>query len=127
VRTASGVTSSFGRDVPFTDELVVSLPDRMRLAIVSGGTQKTRVVQVVNGDKGWVLAGGMVSEMGKDRLAEMRRKCICCGADAGALKATPSSRTPLPEEARRRAVGAKVTAKDTQTSGCTSIARRRCW
>lgn len=115
VRTAAGVTASFGRDVPFTDELVVSLPDRIRLAIVSGGTQKTRVVQVVNGDKGWVHAGGMVSAMGKDRLAEMREEVYLLWVTTLAPLKRDAEFTlaPLPEEKLdgRPVVGVKVTAK----------------
>jgi hypothetical protein len=115
VRTASGVTSSFGRDVPFTDELVTSLPDRMRLTIVSGGMQKARVVQVLNNDKGWVFSGGMVSEMGKDRLAEMREEVYLLWLTtlAPLKRDTQLTLTPLPEEKPegRPLVGVKVAAK----------------
>jgi hypothetical protein len=115
VRTSAGFTSSFGREVPFTDELVVSLPDRMRLTVVSGGTQKTRVVQVVNGDKGWVFAGGRASEMGKDRLSEMREEVYLLWVTtlAPLSRDTAFTLAPLPEEKvnGRPVVGVKVTAK----------------
>lgn len=115
VRTASGITSSFARDVPFTDELVTSLPDRMRLTVVSGGTQKTRIVQVVNGDKGWVFAGGMASAMGKDRHGEMREEMYLLWLTTLAPLKHDAELTlaPLPEEKvnGRPAVGVKVTAK----------------
>lgn len=114
VRTASGITASFGRETAFTDELVTSLPDRLRLTIVSGGTQKTRVVQVVKDDRGWVFAGGMVSEMGKDRLAEMREEVYLLWLTTlMPLDRREFTLTPLAEEKinGKPAVGVKVSSK----------------
>jgi hypothetical protein len=77
VRTATGVLMTFGKETPFTDELTTQLPDRFRLALDARmGQQKARIIQVVNGDRGWESTGGAVSELGKERLDELRQEAF---------------------------------------------------
>jgi hypothetical protein len=72
-RKATGVMSFFGQDVPFTDELVLQLPDRWRWTI-DGETQgqKLRLILVYNGQKAWQSASGKVVELDKDGLQKIR-------------------------------------------------------
>lgn len=70
-RTATGVMS-VGKDLPFAEEMVFQLPNRFRLNLLVGeGAQKSRILLVVNGDKGWQSSGGAVTELGKERLDEL--------------------------------------------------------
>jgi hypothetical protein len=57
--------------VKFTDELTMDLPGRYRHELKLG-PQKTPVLAVVNGDRGWQVAGGEAEEMPKARLRELR-------------------------------------------------------
>jgi hypothetical protein len=75
VRTASGTMALFDKDVAFKDEMVWRLPDHFRLTIDVGAAQaKTRIQLVITPDKGWQSTGGMVSELGPERLEEMREE-----------------------------------------------------
>jgi hypothetical protein len=77
VRTATGVLMTFGKETPFTDELTAQLPDRFRLTLDARiGQQKARIIQVVNGNRGWESTGGAVSELGKERLEELRQEAF---------------------------------------------------
>ena len=72
VRTSQGVTTAFGKDIAFAEELVMQLPDRFRQTIELGGGQKGRLLRVLNGDKGWQSSGGPAMEMGAESLRELR-------------------------------------------------------
>jgi hypothetical protein len=77
VRTATGVLMTFGKETPFTDELWSQLPDRFRLSLdLRMGQQKARIIQVVNGNRGWESTGGAVSELSKERLEELRQEAF---------------------------------------------------
>jgi hypothetical protein len=77
MRTATGVLMTFGKETPFTDELTAQLPDRFRLTLDARmGQQKARIIQVVNGDRGWESTGGAVSELSKERLEELRQEAF---------------------------------------------------
>ncbi len=73
-RTSNGVLTTGGKETPFTDELVLDLPDRFRLTLEVGpaGTLRPKIIVVVTRDKGWQQTGGMTTEMGAERLAEQR-------------------------------------------------------
>jgi hypothetical protein len=73
-RTSSGVLSALGKDTPFTDELLLSLPDRYNhtLFVGPGGGNRPKVVVVLAKDKGWQQTGGMTMDLGADRVAELR-------------------------------------------------------
>ncbi len=74
-RNGTGTIAAPGKDVPFTDELIWQLPGRFRLTIDLGtGQDRSRVVRVVTPDKGWQTTGGMVTELGPDRLDELREE-----------------------------------------------------
>src|SRR5947209_1223250 len=50
-------------------------PGRLRLTLdVGTGADRSRVVLVAAGDKGWQSTGGMVAELGPERLAELREE-----------------------------------------------------
>jgi hypothetical protein len=75
VRTSTGTMSLFGKDLAFTDEMTWKLPDRFRLTLEVGtGQDRTHLVMVVNPDKGWQTTGGMVMDLGPDRLEELREE-----------------------------------------------------
>jgi hypothetical protein len=74
-RQAKGSMSFSGQEVPFTDELVLQLPQRLRWTLEAGNAgQKTRLLLVVNGDKGWQAAGGAVMDLNKQKLDELREE-----------------------------------------------------
>jgi hypothetical protein len=73
IRKATGVMSFFGQEVPFTDELVLQLPERSRYTLEGGPQgQKTRFILVYDGDKAWQSAASATSEAPKDRLDMVR-------------------------------------------------------
>jgi hypothetical protein len=74
VRSSRGLSATFGKEVPFTEELILQLPDRFRLTVELGGAQKGRILQVVNRDKGWQSTGGAVSAMPAERIEELREE-----------------------------------------------------
>jgi hypothetical protein len=71
-RSESGALVRPGKDVPFTREVVRSLPERWRSTLdVARGPQ---VVTVVTADKGWQRAAGPTVELPKERLRELREE-----------------------------------------------------
>src|SRR5713226_2258894 len=75
IRKATGVMSLFGQEVPFSDELVLQLPDRWRLKLEAGPAgQKAQFLLVVNGKQGWQSDGTGVAEVDKQRLSELREE-----------------------------------------------------
>jgi photosynthetic reaction center cytochrome c subunit len=101
IRTATGVTSAGDKEAPFTDEFVTALPDRFRLTLdIGAGAQKARIILVVNGDKGWQSTGGMVAEIGKTRLEELREEAYAnwVATLTPLQKDKDFDLTPLPEE-----------------------------
>jgi hypothetical protein len=99
VRTADGTFQSFGKDVPFTEELVWQLPQRFRRTLQVGpGTDRVRLVLVVGADKGWQTTGGTVGELGSDRLGELREEAyVLWLATLTPLRQDGVELTPLPE------------------------------
>jgi hypothetical protein len=73
VRKSAGQMTVAGKEVPFAEEYTAQLPERWRReTALQAGVQKLRVLVVVNGDKGWQSAGGAVTEIGAERLKELR-------------------------------------------------------
>lgn len=68
-RTSSGVFS-FGQTQNFSDEFVISLPDKLRLTI--NLTMAERLVLCMNGDKGWSSASGIAQDLPKEKIAELK-------------------------------------------------------
>ncbi len=112
VRSGKGVMSPAGNDLPFTDELVVHLPERMRLS-VEIGPQKTKLLFVVNGDRGWQTTGGAVAEMSKERLQELREEAHVLWAATLVPLKKDFDLAPLPdaEVSGRPAAGVKAARK----------------
>jgi hypothetical protein len=72
-RAGSGMMTQAGKDLPFTTEIVTSLPDRLRLVI--DVDKRFQLVTVLDGDKGWQRsAGGGTLELTRERLREIREE-----------------------------------------------------
>jgi hypothetical protein len=69
-RSGQGVIVFEGEE-PFKTEETVSFPDRCRMSL---DVRSARMLIVLNGDKGWLLAGGTVQEMNKATLTERREE-----------------------------------------------------
>ncbi len=64
-----------GEGIEYTGATSLQLPDRIRTEVDSEfNGQKFKFVQVVNGDKGWILFGDQTHEMSKEMLAEAREQ-----------------------------------------------------
>lgn len=72
VRTGAGTMTFFGKEMTFTDEVLMDLPDRLRVAVVID--KKNRVTLVVNGTKGWQSQGGATADLPSDRVSEVREE-----------------------------------------------------
>jgi outer membrane lipoprotein-sorting protein len=59
----TGTYYGMGEGLPYTGEYAINPPDQFRMVI------KDVFIIVVNGDKGWISAGGEVKDMSKDQLA----------------------------------------------------------
>ncbi len=68
-----GTFHGMGAEIPMTGELSMFGAERAKADIeVEAGGQKFRVVNVVDGDKGWTKLGDATKDLGKDELAEAR-------------------------------------------------------
>ncbi len=101
-----------GKDVKFTDEMMWNLPNQWRDAVE---IEKTlHFTMAVNGDKGWQSIGGMVSDLGPERLKELREEIYILGLETLLpLKKDGVELTPLPEIKvnGQSAVGVKAASK----------------
>ena len=70
-RSASGTLAVGGGNAEFSEELLVDLPDRSRHRITLKA-KGTAFLAIVNGERGWQVAGGATQDLGKDRLREIR-------------------------------------------------------
>lgn len=76
-RSSKGTMHLFGKENAFKAETAFQLPDRYRDAIViETDGLKAPLTIVVNGDQGWNSSGGMVSTLGKSRIAEVREEML---------------------------------------------------
>jgi hypothetical protein len=96
-RTESGFNLQGGQEVPFTSQVVHSLPDRVRLAVVLD--KKFPFLLVLDGDKGWQQAGGsMTVELPGSRLKEMREEAyVWWLATLAPLKKDLFTLAPVPD------------------------------
>ena len=70
-----GTFHGFGQAVAFTGEFAAQGPDRSKFDIeAEAGGQKFRVVNVLNGDKGWTKFNDDTEELDKDDLAEAKEE-----------------------------------------------------
>jgi hypothetical protein len=112
-RKGTGSLLPFGPPgLPFTDELTVSLPDRSRHAVEID--KKSRIVLVLNGDKGWRSEGGPADELGGVRLKEVADEVyVLWLTTLTPLKKDDVTLKPLPPTKvdDKPAVGVSVSAK----------------
>jgi hypothetical protein len=70
-----GTFHGMGQAVAFTGEVVTQGADRLKLDIeAEAGGQTFRVVNVLNGDRGWARVGDETTELDKEQLAEAREQ-----------------------------------------------------
>jgi hypothetical protein len=103
LRTANGVLTINGKDTPFTDEVVFSLPDRYHHTIFlgpGGGDNRPKVVAVIAKNQGWRQSGGMTVELEKAQVEEMRRDAYVLWLTTltSLEKDNGFTLTPLPDE-----------------------------
>jgi hypothetical protein len=104
-----------GEAVAFTGDSAFQLPDRLRVEVDTAALgKKHRIVQVLNGDKGWVSLNGKTQNMDEELLAQIREQLYTDEV----TRLTPLNNkafrlTPLGEKkvAGRAAVGVRVEHK----------------
>lgn len=70
-----GTFHGMGAAIPLAGEIVSFGPEKQKIdAEVDVGGQKFRVVNVLNGDKGWARMGDATTEMDKDMLEEAKEQ-----------------------------------------------------
>jgi outer membrane lipoprotein-sorting protein len=69
-RSGQGVVT-LGGETRITTEETLQLPDRCKVVF---HIERARVILVLNGDKGWMQAGGATQEMTKESLKERREE-----------------------------------------------------
>lgn len=133
VRTSTGVLYQGEMKISFNDELTLNLPDKWRDSVEI--EKKGRFAIAINGDKGWQAVSGTVSDIGPERLKELREEIYVLGLETlTPLQKEGFDLTPLPEIkiADRPAVGVKASSKghadaklyfDAQTHLLVKIAR----
>ena len=113
--TFKGTIHTMGQKVPFTGQVSSQAADKLKIDIeVEAGGQKVRIVNVINGDKGWTKFGEDVKELGKDELTEALEKTHSGWVTTLApLKNKELTLAPLGEIKvdDKPAVGIKVTSK----------------
>jgi hypothetical protein len=115
---AKGTVNIQGQDVGFTSDSAVQLPNQERneLQLDLGG-QKVTLLQVCNGDKGWLsLAGRPAQEIMGDQLGEMKNSAYANWVES-LLPLTKEKEFTLTTLAEMKVnnkptVGLKVQAKD---------------
>ncbi len=71
-RKGEGIMMVVNTEQPFTDLLVISLPDRMKHAVEID--RRSKVVTVINGEQGWTQSGGSVITMNKELRDEINEE-----------------------------------------------------
>lgn len=111
-----GKIHTMGLEVGFTGEIQTYGPDKLKLDIeAEAAGQKVRVINVLNGDKGWSKLDKQTMDLDKDQFAEAKEQ-----AYAGwvvtlvPLKGKEFTLTTIGETkiGDRPAVGVKVSSKD---------------
>jgi hypothetical protein len=115
-RTGTGVLTVADKELPFTDEVLMSLPDRLRITVnlENEPGKKTPLILAVNGDKGWASQSGRVAELGKERLEDLREEAyVQWLTTLVPLRKDTFDLAPLPEVKvdGKPATGIKVSSK----------------
>src|SRR5262249_54827796 len=116
VRKDTGVIIIAGKEVPISDELVLALPDRLRLTVEIGpDARRPRVINVLNGDKGWRDSGAKTTDLDQEQLSPLREdaQILWVASLVPLLKDNAYELAPVPEEKvnNQPAAGVKVTRK----------------
>lgn len=62
-----------GSTIPFTGDSTMQLPDRLKIVMqLDANGQEIRIVQVVDGDKGWINANGQTMDLPDVLLGELK-------------------------------------------------------
>lgn len=69
----SAGTIFFGQTQNFTDELIVALPDKIKLNIKLD--TKENLLMCMEADKGWSIASGFPIDLSKDKILELKEEC----------------------------------------------------
>ncbi len=112
VRNGEGVMYQAGKEVSFTDEMTWNLPDQWRDAVEI--QKSVRFTIAVNGDKAWQAVAGAATEVGAERLKELREEIYILWLETlTPLKMDGFDLAPLPEIKvnSQSAVGVRVASK----------------
>jgi hypothetical protein len=110
IRTGNGVATT-GAELPFRSELIVNLPNQVRLTIEANRLQ---LITIINGDQGWQSAGGAFTDLTRQRIRELQEEAyVWWLATLTPLLKDGFELTPLPETkvAGKPALGVKVSAR----------------
>lgn len=112
VRAGQGVLFQEATKTSFTDELTLNLPNQWRDSVDI--EKKVRFTIAVNGDKGWRSVSGSVTDLGRERLGELREEIYILDLETLIPLLKPGfDLAPLPEIqiGDRPAAGVKVSSK----------------
>jgi hypothetical protein len=73
---SKGKYYGMGEGIDYTSETQIQYPDKERFVVQAGDFKFT---QVVNGDKGWIVAGAETRAMDKEQLEEAREELYAAG------------------------------------------------
>ena len=71
---ATGTYYAPGGPVSFTGEWWMQPPEQMKVVLEAGGPSKLSRVTLLDGNRGWITAGGNTQEMNEDQLAQAREE-----------------------------------------------------
>ena len=76
LRNAKGTLFFFGKEIAFTTQLTMDLPERIRdvIEVEADNKQKNRIVRVVTRDQAWTATNGATVEMAKPEAEEVREE-----------------------------------------------------
>jgi hypothetical protein len=111
-----GVLYSDGREIPIAGEDVFALPGQIKIKLTVNTTPRAMtIVEIVDGDKGWISIDGQVKEADADGLARMKQQLYLSRVIwlTPLLKDRDFELTPLKETkvADRALLGIKVASK----------------
>lgn len=99
LRKVAGNMIFLGKDLPFTADMVLSLPSRYRANFELNALEfKGQMTIVLNADKGWRAAGGLATEVTKEELEDLQGEALVMWlASLVPLRGTDFALAPLPE------------------------------
>jgi hypothetical protein len=111
-RISTGTMYLFEKAIPCTEEVTMSLPDRLRIAAELD--KRAKITLVLNGDKGWTSDGGVANPMAAVRIKEIADEAyVNWLTTLTPLKKDGFELKPLPETKvdGKAAVGVLVSSK----------------